>query len=71
MVTAAEAAEAAAAVELEEKVSPVQISVTAQFGDPAEGKAVLAKLQAVLDVLKLDTSSVTRMSTSLTDTEGM
>lgn len=50
-----------------ERESPVSISVTATFGDGAEAKAILAKLQAVLDALKLDTSSVSRMSTSLND----
>ena len=56
------------AVAVEEKVSPVQIAVTAQFDDPAEGKKVLATLSAVLDTLDLDVSSVTRISTSLNDT---
>ncbi len=51
----------------DERESPVSLSVTATFDDPAEGKAVLAKLQAVLDVLDLEVSSVTRMSTSLND----
>ena len=53
----------------DEVVSPVQISVSAMFDSPAEGKAVLASLQAVLDALDLDVSSVTRMSTSLNDTD--
>ncbi len=52
----------------EEVVSPVQIAVTAVFDDPAEAKEVLGKLSAVLDVLDLDVSSITRMSTSLNDT---
>ncbi len=53
---------------VEERETPVQISVTAQFADQAEGKAVLAKFQAVFDALDLDVSSITRMSTSLNDT---
>ena len=51
----------------EERIIPVNISVSAQFDDRAEARKVLDALNAVLNKLDLDKSSVVRISASLSD----